>query len=362
MDSNSRVIPIHLHPMGFIEGFEHFGAPLELLLRNTGISQQMLNNPIARISYNQQVQLLHNGVSLCRTPGLGLLLGMRWNVCFHGTVGYIVHCSPSMRDAAEAFRRYQMIAQPFYKVSSGKPLGYIDEDDRYIYPLRCFPSPSSDAELLQFEIEFRLATTLRLWDECGNKGVADPSVYVQLAYPEPPHGALYRQLPCDSVTFNAPQSHVSAHKAFRSEPFRPHRRAMFQKLLAQCEEELRQAGLPTSVSEEVRAHITSHLNQQLQWVGSPYAGYKPISLEDTAQALRLTPRTLARRLAAENTSFRRILHQARLDVTLYHLESSNLNVEDIAELTGFSCASSMRRAIKSAVGKPVSMTRPTRPA
>lgn len=360
MDSNARVIPLHLHPLGFIEGFTRFGAGLDALLHGTGITPPMLANPIGRISYAQQVRLLRNGLHACRTPGLGLLLGMNWDWCFHGTVGYIIHSSPSMGEAAEAFRRFQMIAQPFYRVSAGKPLGYIDGHDRYVYPLRCFPAPQADADLLQFELEFRLATTLRLWDACGNKNVSDPSVHVELAYREPPHSALYRQLPCASIRFGAPASHVSAHKSFRSQPFRPHRRAMYDRLIAQCEEELRQAGLHTSTTEAVRLHIAAHFSRQFQMIGEVCQSYQPVSLENTAHALRMAPRTLVRRLATEGTSFRRLLHEVRIEMTLYHLKVSELSADEIAELTGFSCASSMRRSVKSACGLSFSAARATR--
>lgn len=365
MDSNAKIIPLHLHPLGFIECFTQLGASLDALLQHTGITPHMIANPIGRISYAQQVRLLRNGVSACRVPGLGLQVGMQWDWSFHGTVGYIIHSSPSLQEAAAAFRRYQMVAQPFYRVSAARPLGYMDENDRYVFPLRCFPAPDADAELLMFEMEFRLATTLRLWEACGNRKVADPSVHVELAYPEPPHRALYQTLPCASIRFDAPASHVAAHKSFRSQPFRPHRRAIYDRLIAQCEEDLRMAGLHTTTSEAVRMHIAAHFSRQFQMIGEVSSSHRPVSLNDTSQALRTTPRTLVRKLAAENTSFRKLLHESRIEMTLYQLKASRLDAEDIAELTGFSSASSMRRAIRSAAGLPLSKTRspgPSRPA
>ena len=76
MDPNAKVIPVHLYPMGFIEGFTRFGAPLDALLRGTGIDRRMLDSGNGRISYAQQGRLIRNGVALCQTPGLGLLIGV----------------------------------------------------------------------------------------------------------------------------------------------------------------------------------------------------------------------------------------------------------------------------------------------
>lgn len=355
MDANTRIIPLHLNPMGFIEGFTQFGAPLDELLRHTGIDRSMLDSCTAKISYNQQLRLIYNGITLCRTPGLGLLMGLSWDWSFHGTVGYVAHCSPSLREAGEAFHRFQMIAQPYYRVSVEKPLAYIDENDTFVLPIRCFQAADADPAMIQFEQEFRLAMTLRLWETCGNKGVADPAVHVRLAYPKPDHSALYRQLPCSSLVFDALESRVSAHMSFYCEPFRPYRRATFDRLIAKCEEELRLTGLQISTSAAVRMHVRAQLNRQFQLAGSHLETYQSVSIEDTAHALRMTPRTLARRLTAEGTTFRRVLHDFRIEVTLYHLQASRLSIDDIAELMGFSCASSMRRAIKSAVGRPLGL-------
>jgi AraC-like DNA-binding protein len=60
---------------------------------------------------------------------------------------------------------------------------------------------------------------------------------------------------------------------------------------------------------------------------------------------------------AIHTSFRRLLRDGRIEMTLYQLKASRLSADEIAELSGFSCASSMRRAIKSACGLPLSKAR-----
>ncbi len=73
MDVNSKVIPLHLHPLGFIEAFTHFDADLGQLLSNTNINENMLSSKDVKISYAQQHQLIKNGIRLCNKPGIGLL-------------------------------------------------------------------------------------------------------------------------------------------------------------------------------------------------------------------------------------------------------------------------------------------------
>jgi len=338
MDAHAKVIPLRLHPLGFIEAFTQLGANLNSLLEGTGIAKHHLEYPAAKISYDQQRVLMRNGVELCRRPGLGLLVGQLFNISFFGTAGYVVHCSPTLRDAAEVFRRYMMIAQPYYALSSRKPDIYVDEDRQLVYPLECFPTGDHPSEaLVDFELEYRLATTLLFWDACGNKSVENPSVHVSLAIPEPAHAAMYRALPCTTVRFGCVRTQLSAHVDFVLRPFRLYRKHTFDALVARCEAELREAALETSCTARVRWYLISNFNKQA-------------TLEGIAEALHMTPRGLARQLAAEKTSFRAILHEVRMEVTSYHLRASKLTVDEISELMGFSSPSSLRRAIRNWTG------------
>src|SRR5690606_32672173 len=221
------------------------------------------------------------------------------------------------------------------------PNVYIEEHGMVVSPMRYFASPPADAELNLFEAEYRLAVTLRIYDMCGNKAVADPSVRVKLHYPAPAHAHLYDELPCESVTFGCEESSITAHFEFVTTPFRLFRKPAFDRIVAQCEAEFQKAELESTATRKVRWHVSAYFNS---------APGRQISLEEVADLLAMSPRALTRRLAAEGTSFRNILHEVRMEVAAHHLRSSRLTVEKIAELMGFSNASSLRRAIKNWTG------------
>lgn len=333
MDADAAVIPLQLHPLGFIEAFTQLGANLTTLLRGTGITHSMLDDPRARISYAQQARLIGNGLSRCRQPGLGLLVGQMFDWSYYGTVGGVVQCSPSLRAAGEAFQRYLMIAQPWYAFRGRRPTTYLDLNGTIVDPLHCFPAGGVAASLRQFEGEFRLATQLRIWDSCGNKAAPDTAIHVCLDYPAPSHAHLYRALPCTSVRFDCPRSHIAAHRHFVLEPFRPFRRRAFDRIVQRCEQELDESQVEPSYRAKVRWHLFAGFN-------------KRPPLNEIASMLSVTPRALTRRLAGEGVSFREIAHEVRMELTAHHLRCSRLSVDQIAELMGFSCASSLRRAIR----------------
>lgn len=326
--------------MGFIEAFTQLGVGVDSLLADTGIDVAMLEDSNAKISYRQQQALVQNGIQRYGKSGVGLLVGQLFDWNYYGTVGYVVQCSPSLYAATEALARYLMIAQPYYAMHPRRPDTYIDENDQVLIELQPYPYfDQTDPVMLQFQMEFRLALTLRVWDLCGNKSVPDPSVRVCLNYPKPPHAALYDSLPCASIQFGGDRSYVAAHHQFVTKPFRPMRRHAFKNLMKICEEELRNAKLETTYTAKVRWHVHSRFNNQ-------------VTIEEVAALLQIGQRSLERKLADENTTFRDIVQDVRMELAAYHLRCSKLGVDQIAALMGFSSASSLRRAIRNWSGEP----------
>ncbi|WP_160154585.1 AraC family transcriptional regulator [Microbulbifer sp. ALW1] len=344
MDFDARLIPLHRHPLGFIEVFCGLGASLEALLKGTGISPAMFELQEARISYNQWRALLHNGVHQCAHAQLGLIAGLKFDWSFWGPMGFMVHCSPSLKDIAEAFRRYMVTVQPFYALHAGRSNSYLDKGNRVVEPINYATSQDTDPVLKDFLRQFRLATTLRIWDECGNKTVADPDIHVRLDLPVPSSYGYYAQLPCQSLQFGCDQSTISGSIELVFKRFRPMRIRTYERLQRECELELDRFSERFSFGNRVRWHMRSHFTPNLE-------------LNQVAEQLQLSPRSLSRRLSADGETFRGLLHEIRMEIALHHLQHSCLAVEEIAEYTGFSCASSLRRAVKNWSGKTASHLR-----
>lgn len=340
MDANTKAIPFELHPTGFIEAFVHFGAEMKPLLENTGINTAMFGVKGLKISFNQLKRLIKNGIHLCGEPGLGLKVGLYMDWSYNGTVGGVVNCSPTLKDAGSAMRRYLPIAQPHYAMYAYEPNFYVDENGTLVTPLRLFRDHNPDEETKMFQLEYRLAITLRLLDACGNKSVPDTNVRVRLEYPEPTYSHLYRELPITSVKFGCPESSISVPYLFAVQPWRELRRPNFEKLIAQCEKELDQAKIEPTFTAKVRWHVSLYFNEQ-------------VTLESVADILCMTPRALTRKLAGEDQTFRGIVQEVRMAITVVHLRSSHLSVDEIAELMGFSSASSLRRAVKNWSGETI---------
>ncbi|MDC0656901.1 AraC family transcriptional regulator ligand-binding domain-containing protein [Leisingera sp. SS27] len=80
-------------------------------------------------------------------------------------------------------------------------------------------------------------------------------------------------------------------------------------------------------------------------------------LADAARALSVTPRTLMRRLDAEDTSFQAIKDGLRRDLAIRDLQSGLKSIEEISQDTGFSSAANFHRAFRRWTGAPPSAYR-----
>ncbi|WP_394330763.1 helix-turn-helix domain-containing protein [Cesiribacter andamanensis] len=76
------------------------------------------------------------------------------------------------------------------------------------------------------------------------------------------------------------------------------------------------------------------------------AGHHWPTLEELAGSLQLHPRQLQRQLEQEGSSYRQLLDEVRQTLSQAFLQSRSLSQQQLAELLGYSDASSYRRALR----------------
>ncbi len=73
---------------------------------------------------------------------------------------------------------------------------------------------------------------------------------------------------------------------------------------------------------------------------------RPRSFGDIASDVNMSERTLRRKLREENTSFRNLVDQLRMEMAIKYLRDTDLSVEAISESLGFSDAANFRQAFR----------------
>ena len=110
---------------------------------------------------------------------------------------------------------------------------------------------------------------------------------------------------------------------------------MYGQLIEQAEKYLRSLYKQDNIAEQLMRKLT-----ELMAAGEANA-------DAACRAMRLSRRTLQRRLRAEKTSFQKVLNEARAVLAVNYLSDERLKSLEVAMLLGYSSISSFTTAFKS---------------
>ena len=95
---------------------------------------------------------------------------------------------------------------------------------------------------------------------------------------------------------------------------------------------------------------TQSLTRQIEQLLNQYAGQKLPNANAMARQLNVSPRTLHRKLTAEDTSFQQIKDRFRTELAVHYVSRPELTIDAIAALMGFQDNSAFYRSFKKWTG------------
>ncbi len=279
-----------------------------------------------RLPVASTFELLEGAVALTSDPDLGLKAGRATSLSDYGEIEYLARSAPTLGDAIEVVGRYLRL------LNDALEFALAVEGERALLRLQSRVPLSRAAADFQAAAFFTHASELL--------GVADVDVEVWLSHPRPEQVEEHARTfgPC-RVRFEAPfdgfvlpardlaRPHVTADQPLH---------AVLRKHAEQLLEELSAGG---SVSARVRSLIVTQVEG-----GHP-------TVVAVAAALELSPRTLARALAREGTSFTALLDDVRRGLALRYVGERDLGLSEVAFLLGFSASGGFHRAFRRWTGQ-----------
>lgn len=165
-----------------------------------------------------------------------------------------------------------------------------------------------------------------------------PMIEVHFSYPPPVQVKEYSFLFPGRHVFNAASMGFSFSKKYL-EHENVQNTGTMKSFMSRCPVELfSQPKTDFSLTSEVHLLLFKHINEE------------SFTLEDVANYLLLTKRTLIRNLNEEGSSFQQIKDDVRRDRAIYYLTGNTLSVSEIAGKIGFSDPSVFTRAFKGWTG------------
>lgn len=319
------VVPLQ-HPRALLDTATEQGAARLDVLAGTGITEDMLSNPDARISYAQFGTLVANAVRLTGNTGLGLDYGQRMHLCHMGMLGWAVMSSDTVRSALERTIRFMHSLSPGWELSLREQDGDAILTARTVLSMSPFEAFATESLLVAIHAQARFLLRHNL-----------PVRKVSVTYPSPPYAARYREVVDVPVVFDHDVTEVVFDAALLDEPMAwsdPATAAMAERACA-SESAVTEAG---GLVQRVRNQLASRPGEY-------------VDVDTIARVIGTSPRSLRRALRNMGTSYQEILDDVRRRHALEFLRIQRDSVEQIALRLGFSGVRSFRRAFKRWTGQ-----------
>jgi AraC-like DNA-binding protein len=299
------------------------------LLQKAGITIQQIEDRHARLNAQSQIRFLDLAADHLDDPFLGFHLARDFDLREIGLLHYVLTSSATTGDALRRVVRYSQTA------NEGVSLKYLESSDevsiicRYVGVVR-----HSD----QQQMEFWITALVRSCRELTGRQLLPSRVTVVHRRPE--GCAEINEYLGATMRFGAEADMIVFPKAIKDMPVVTADPYLNELLVAYCEEALarRKSGGGVTPSDVENA-IASLLPHGMARV------------EEVARKLGMSRRTLARRLAAEGSTFSDVLNRLRFDLAQRHIADSALSISQIAWLLGYREVSAFTHAFKRWTGK-----------
>ncbi|GAA6131381.1 AraC family transcriptional regulator [Halopseudomonas sabulinigri] len=307
------------------------GLSLDQCLHGSGLTVLALANPQQEVQAAQELQVIGNLLRLLpQEPALGLQAGRRYQLAHYGIWGYALLSSSNLREALELGLRYLDLTFAFTRIALTRQGGreYLELD------VQAVPAALQDFALLR-----DCAAIALIQQELT--GEPHPFAAVELAMQRPDEGALavFRQALGCTPRFAQAHNRIELNQQLLLRPLSGGNPVTVQLCEAQCRELLQRHRQRAGLAAKVREHLLSQPGQLLD-------------MPQLAARLHMSERTLRRKLAAEQISFRQLLEESREALADELLAVEGLPLEAIAQRLGYGELSNFIHAFKRWKGVP----------
>lgn len=303
-------------------GREH-GLSARDCLSGTGLSEAQLAQPERMVEAMQEMQLARNLLKhLGPDIGLGLDAGLRYHPTTFGIWGFALQSSPSAWKAVEVGIRYTRLTCAFCQPATADTPDeamLICEDKDVPEDVRAFFVDRDSTMILQLQ---RDLLPMQL-----------PLTRLELRRPRPAYAdriaALYGHEPAFDQAFNR----VGISRELAQLPLPQGDTAALKLCEDECQRLLALRQLQSGLAGRIRDQLMRHSHAM------PH-------MAQVAESMRMSARTLRRRLAEEGVVFEALAEDARRVLAEELLQTTDMRVEDIAERLGYAEPSCFSRAFK----------------
>jgi AraC-like DNA-binding protein len=298
------------------------GSP-DALLVGLPVTVAQLADPTTRLSLRVCEAIVKRATQLTRDPTLAIQLGMRMRVSSHGFLGFAAMTASTVREALELAVRFSAIR------TSAIALSLVTEGDTasLVITERVDFAREGLTSLREFLVLALVVGIRQLGTELTGK---TPEGYAECAFPAP----LWIPSSVAEVTFDRPAHRLVFAASLLDQKLISADTVATRLAIEQCEREL-----ASTHDGELAARIRAALDTD-----------PSTTLPEVAKKLRLSTRTLKRRLAEQHTTFSAIRDDLRRQRALLLVDNRALSISEIAIKLGYTELPNFTRAFRKWTG------------
>jgi len=306
---------------------EKLGVSAPAVLRRAGLSQSLVNEPRVLLSTAELHALWQAIGEVSAAAGIGLQLGTETKIERFHPIGIAALTSENFGAAIDRMARYKSLTCP-EEIAQKKNNGEWSIEFKWLL--------TSEAEPAVF-IECAFAWVLSI----ARVGTGTRISPVRIDFIEPREHVkeIERHFGC-AVHCGAERNAIVFQASDAQRTFVTRNAELLSVLAPQFEAELKQESGDEAFVEQVRVVIQQKLT-----------GRRP-TIEDIADTLHVSSRTLQRRLQDAESSFQQVLEEARHRLARHYLNNPVLELNEAAYLLGYEDGNSFVRAFRTWEGMP----------
>jgi AraC-like DNA-binding protein len=314
-----------------IKAMQDMGFQAEQCLAGTGIAPADLLSPDPHpgLTLAQEFRFHRNLLQLSADPLLGLKLGKAYTLQTYGLFGYAFLSAPTLRQAMAIVSSYGPLTFTLFRVEFRETAA-----EGILQFSRLLEIPD---DLVAYYVDRDLAAALTA-TQPGLQSPVQPTG-VTLMHDGQGRESAYRDFFGCPISFNGARSEVRFDAALLDTPMPLQDAETSAICQQQCQLLLARMSKSSGFVERVRHCIVAR------------PGYFP-DIDQVADKLHLTGRTLRRKLSAEGSSYQQILAEVRYELAREYLATSKLSIEEIAAMLGYSSPGNFTHAFKRWHGSP----------
>lgn len=298
---------------------EELGVPPALVLRHAGLPPGLFDEEKIQVSTEELFALYRGLAEASGDPAIGLRLGAEDRVERYDPITLAALSARSLRDALERMARYKQLVCP-------EELTVEERGDEALVRFRWLLAEETEPPVL---VDLCFAAVVRIAHRGTGAVVAPKRLELRGAARDREMYEAHFGCP---ARFGGRRNTIVFRKADLDRPFVTHNADLLSAIAPQLEAELAQALSSKELVEQVKGVLKRLL-----------AGRRP-GIEDVARELRLSSRTLQRRLTEAGLTFQQLMQDARRELARHYLLHSSLELNQTAYLLGYEDAHSFFRA------------------